>query len=43
MVLAALGNLLGDDVLRTAFTQGGPDRLLRPAMRLEQFSVPADQ
>jgi len=43
MVMAALGNLLGDDVLRTAFTQGGPDRLLRPAMRLEQFSVPADQ
>jgi hypothetical protein len=43
MILAALGNLLGGDVLRDAFTPGGPEQLLRPAMRLEEFSVPARQ
>lgn len=43
MILAALGNLLGDDVLREAFTAGGAQRYLRPVMRLEEFNVPARQ
>ena len=43
MVMAALGNLLGGDVLRDAFTRGGAERLLRPVIAVEEFSVPADQ
>ncbi|GAA3730294.1 hypothetical protein GCM10022225_10060 [Plantactinospora mayteni] len=43
MVLGALGNLLGDDLLRRQFTPGGAERLLRPVMRMEEFSVPARQ
>lgn len=43
MILGALGNLLGGEVLRRAFAQGGAERLLRPVMRLEEFSVPAGQ
>lgn len=43
MIMASLGNLLGDDVLREAFTAGGPRRLLRPAMAQEEFSLPERQ
>jgi hypothetical protein len=43
MVMAALGNLLGDDVLREAFTRGDAQRLLRPVIAVEEFSIPAHQ
>jgi hypothetical protein len=43
MIMAALGNLLGDDVLRDAFVKGDAEQRLRPVMRLEEFSVPARQ
>jgi hypothetical protein len=43
MVLAALGNILGGDVLRQAFTRGGAERLLRPVMAMEEFNVPEHQ
>ena len=43
MVMASLGNLFGDDVLREAFAQGGAERLLRPVMAMEEFSLPARQ
>jgi hypothetical protein len=43
MIMAALGDQLGGDLLRTEFTRGGPERLLRPVMRIEEFSVPAQQ
>lgn len=39
MVMAALGNLLGGDLLRDAFTRGGADRLLRPVIAVEEFSL----
>jgi hypothetical protein len=39
MVMASLGNLLGGDVLRDAFTRGGGERLLRPVVAVEEFSV----
>jgi len=41
MIMGALGNLLGGDVLRDAFSRGGAERLLRPAMAVDEFSVPA--
>ncbi|MFC4022020.1 glucoamylase family protein [Micromonospora sp. GCM10011542] len=43
MIMAALGNLYGGDVLRKEFTRGGAERFLRPVMRIEEFSVPARQ
>jgi len=43
MVLAALGNLFGGDVLRDAFVRGGPQQRLRPVIAMEEFSVPAHQ
>ncbi|HET8683448.1 MAG TPA: glucoamylase family protein [Micromonosporaceae bacterium] len=43
MIMAVLGNLLGGDILRDAFTRGGPEKLLRPAIAIEEFSVPAHQ
>lgn len=43
MIMAALGNLLGGDILRDAFTRGGPEKLLRPVIAIEEFSVPARQ
>ena len=43
MVMGALGNLLGGDVLRDAFSRGGAERLLRPAIAVEEFTVPANQ
>jgi hypothetical protein len=39
MVMAALGNLLGGDVLRDAFIRGGGERLLRPAVAVEEFTL----
>jgi hypothetical protein len=39
MIMAALGNLLGGDILRDAFTRGGADRLLRPPMAAEVFTL----
>ena len=43
MIMAALGNLYGGDVLREEFSRGGAERLLRPVMRIEEFSVPERQ
>ncbi len=43
MVMAALGNLLGDNVLREAFVEGGAEKRLRPVIKLEEFSIPAQQ
>lgn len=43
MVMGALGNLLAGDVLRTAFTRGGAERLLRPVMAMEEFALPRRQ
>ncbi|HZM80558.1 MAG TPA: glucoamylase family protein [Candidatus Limnocylindrales bacterium] len=39
MVMAALGNLLGGDLLRDAFTRGGAQRLLRPVIAAEEFTL----
>jgi hypothetical protein len=43
MIMGALGNLLGDDVLRNAFVQGGPTTQLRPVMAMEEFTLPRHQ
>ena len=43
MIMGALGNLLGDDVLRDAFTPGGPTTRLRPVMAMEEFNLPRRQ
>ena len=37
--VGALGNLLGSDVLREAFTRGGGERLLRPVIAVEEFTL----
>src|ERR1700754_1043087 len=39
MVMAALGNALGDDVLRRAFATPDVSRALRPAIGVEEFAV----
>ncbi|HEX6681492.1 MAG TPA: glucoamylase family protein [Candidatus Limnocylindrales bacterium] len=39
MVMASLGNLLGDDVLREAFTRGDAERQLRPVIAVEEFTL----
>jgi hypothetical protein len=39
MVMAALGNLLGGDLLREAFTRGDGERLLRPVIAVEEFTL----
>ena len=36
--MAALGNALGDDVLRDAFADRGLERALRPVIGAEHFS-----
>jgi hypothetical protein len=43
MIMGALGNLLGDNVLRDAFTRGGPETHLRPVMAMEEFNLPRHQ
>jgi hypothetical protein len=39
MIMAALGNALGDDVLRDAFATPDLERAVRPAVAVEEFSV----
>jgi Putative glucoamylase/Protein of unknown function (DUF3131)/RTX calcium-binding nonapeptide repeat (4 copies) len=39
MVMAALANALGDDVLRKAFATNEMKRMLRPVMAVEEFNV----
>ncbi len=39
MIMAALGNALGDDVLRTAFATPDVRRAVRPVLGVEEFSV----
>jgi hypothetical protein len=43
MIMGALGNLLGGDVLRDAFTRGGASEHLRPVMAMEEFNLPRRQ
>ncbi|MGB3445043.1 MAG: glucoamylase family protein [Actinophytocola sp.] len=43
MIMGALGNLLGDDLLRDAFTKGGAKQHLRPVMAMEEFNLPRRQ
>jgi hypothetical protein len=43
MIMGALGNLLGHDILRDAFTKGGAERNLRPVMAMEEFNLPRRQ
>ena len=43
MIMGALGNLNGDNVLRNAFTKGGAEQHLRPVMAMEEFNLPAHQ
>jgi hypothetical protein len=43
MIMGALGNLVGHDVIRDAFTKGGAERNLRPVMAMEEFNLPAHQ
>lgn len=43
MIMGALGNLLGDDILRDAFTRGGAEEHLRPVMAMEEFNLPRRQ
>ncbi|HEX2133163.1 MAG TPA: glucoamylase family protein [Actinophytocola sp.] len=43
MIMGALGNLLGDDVLREAFVRGGAERRLEPVMAMEEFNLPRRQ
>ena len=37
--MAALGNALGDDVLRRAFADRSMERALRPVIGIERFST----
>jgi Putative glucoamylase/Protein of unknown function (DUF3131) len=39
MIMAALGNALGGDVLRHAFAQGPMEQRVAPLMRMEEFSL----
>ena len=39
MIMAALGNALGDDVLRRAFADRAMERALRPVIGIERFST----
>jgi putative glucoamylase/uncharacterized protein DUF3131 len=39
MIMAALGNELGDDVLRRAFADGAFERSLRPVIGIERFNT----
>lgn len=42
MVMAALGNELGGDVLRRAFSTGAMERRVAPLMRMEEFGAVTD-
>jgi hypothetical protein len=39
MIMASLGNALGDDVLRRAFAGPQEERTIRPVIGIEQFST----
>jgi hypothetical protein len=39
MIMASLGNALGDDVLRKAFADSAMERTLRPVIGIERFSA----
>ena len=39
MIMAALGNALGDDVLRRAFADRDLERTLRPVIGIERFNT----
>jgi hypothetical protein len=39
MIMAALGNALGDDVLRRAFADRDLERALRPVIGIERFNA----
>ena len=39
MIMAALGNALGDDVLRRAFADRELERALRPVIGIERFGA----
>jgi hypothetical protein len=39
MIMAALGNALGDDVLRRAFADKAVERRVRPVIGAERFST----
>lgn len=39
MIMAALGNALGGDVLRDAFSGGDFARTVRPVLGVEEFNV----
>ena len=39
MIMAALGNALGDDVLRRAFADRDLERAMRPVIGVERFST----
>jgi len=39
MIMGALGNVLGKDVLRKAFSKGAVERTVRPLLAKERFSV----
>jgi hypothetical protein len=41
MIMAAIGNALGGDVLRKAFSGGEVERVLRPVIGIEQFGASA--
>jgi hypothetical protein len=41
MIMAALGNWLGGDVLRKAFASPSYERALRPVIGIEQFGASA--
>ena len=41
MIMAAIGNALGDDVLRKAFASPSYERALRPVIGIEQFGASA--
>ena len=41
MIMAALGNALGDDVLRKAFATPDMQRTLRPVIGIERFGASA--
>jgi hypothetical protein len=43
MIMGALGNLHGHDVLRNAFIKGGATQFLRPVMAMEEFNLPRRQ
>jgi hypothetical protein len=39
MIMAALGNALGDDVLRRAFADASLERTLHPVIGSERFNL----